>query len=73
MIRSDDDDELLLLVPVVPVAPYDVDDELASEFCTDWRNCCRMSLAELVLLVPLVLSVEDEVSVGDGAPWPPWP
>ena len=60
----------MLLVPAseVPVAPYGVDDEEDSEFCSDWRNCCRMSLAELVLLV---LSVEDKLSVGGGPPWPP--
>ena len=61
---------MLLLLPgsEIPVALYGVDDEPDAEFCSDWRNCCRMSLAEPVLLV---LPVEDELSAGGGPPWPP--
>jgi len=72
LIRSAENDELLLLVlPVLPAALYDVDDEADSEFCSDCRNCCTMSA---VLVVPEeleVLSVEDELSAGGGPPWPP--
>ena len=59
----------MLLAPAseVPVALYGVDDEEEREFCSDWRNCCRMSMTELVLPVP---PVEDELSVGGGPPWP---
>jgi hypothetical protein len=65
--------ELLLPVAEVPVAPYGVDDEADSESCSDCKNCCRMSLAEVVPdeLLPdelLVLSDEDELSVGGGPP-----
>ena len=63
--------ELLLPVLVVPLALYDEDDEVDSESCSDWRNCCRTSLAELVSEEVLVLSVEDELSVDDEPPW--WP
>ena len=64
---------LLLLVPEVPVALYDVGAEADSESCSDCRNCCRMSFAELESDELLVLSDEDELSVGGGPPWPPWP
>ena len=70
MIRSAENDELLLPVEL-PLALYDVEDEADSEFCSDCKNCCRMSLVVLVLLVELVLpvlSVEDELSVGGGPP-----
>ena len=72
MIRSAENDEpLLLALPVLPAALYGVDDEADSEFCSDCRNCCTMSA---VLVVPEeleVLSVEDELSAGGGPPWPP--
>ena len=57
----------MLLGPAstVPVAVYSVEDEEDREFCSDCRNCCRMSVAELLLLV---LSVEDKLSVGGGPP-----
>jgi hypothetical protein len=51
--------ELLLPVPEVPVAPYGVDDEADSESCSDCKNCCRMSLAELVPDELLVLEVAE--------------
>ena len=70
MIRSAENDELLLPVEL-PLALYDVEDEADSEFCSDCKNCCRMSLVVLLLLVELVLpvlSVEDELSVGGEPP-----
>jgi hypothetical protein len=71
LISSAENDEPLPLAELVlPFALYD-EDEADSEFCTDCKNCCRMSLAVLVLLVELVLpvlSVEDELSVGGGPP-----
>jgi hypothetical protein len=64
-IRSAESDEPLALpLPAVPLALYDVDDEADSELCNSWRNCCRMSSVELLLEESLVLSVEDEPSVG---------
>jgi hypothetical protein len=68
----------LLSLEVLPVAPYEVDDDVDSELCSEERNCCNMSAMELVLeLVPdvsdvlPVLSVEDEPSEGGGPPGPP--
>ena len=76
MISSAENDELLgLAVELLPVALYEVGDELDCESCNACRNCCRMLLAELVFdeLVLLVLLVEDELADDDEAPWPPWP
>jgi hypothetical protein len=44
-----------------------VEDDEDSESCSDYRNCCRTSLMELVLLE---LSLEEEES--DESPEPPW-
>src|SRR5258708_26504069 len=44
LIRSAENDELLLPVEL-PLALYDVGDEAGREFCSDCKNCCRMSLA----------------------------
>jgi len=61
----------LLAVLELPVALYEVDDEADSDSCSDWRNCCRISSAELAPEELLVLSVEEALSVGGGPPWPP--
>ena len=52
MIRSAENDELLLPVEL-PLALYDVEDEADSEFCSDCKNCCRMSLVVLVELAAI--------------------
>ena len=61
----------MLPVAEVPVALYGVDDEADSESCSDCKNCCRMSLAELVPDALPVLSDEDELSAGGGPPCSP--
>ena len=72
MTRRAENDELLSPAGVLlPLEVYEVGDEAESEFCSDCRNCCSTSSAELVLLALLVPSVEDEASVGGGPPWPP--
>jgi hypothetical protein len=78
LIRSDEDVLLVLAVSVVPVALYVEDDELDSESCSDWRNCCRTSLIELVpdelVVLPdelVVPSAGDELSAALAPPWPP--
>ena len=75
MISSAENDELELAVELLPVAPYEVGDELDCESCKACRNCCRMLSAELLLLELelLVLPVEDEPPDDDEAPSPPWP
>ena len=56
----------MLELPELPVALYD-DDEDDWEFCSDVRNCCRMS-ATLVPDELLLLSVDDALS-DDDEPW----
>jgi hypothetical protein len=52
----------LLAVLELPVALYEVDEEADSCSCSDWRNCCRMSAAELALEELLALSLEEAPS-----------
>lgn len=76
MIRSGEADVALVLPgSEIPVALYGVDDEADCDVCSACRNCCRMSVAELVLdELLLVPPVEDEVSGDDEPPWlPSWP
>jgi hypothetical protein len=70
LIRSAEKDEALS-VAALPVALYEFCDELDSESCSDWRNCCRISSAELVSDELPVLPVVDELLVEDEPPWPP--
>ena len=57
---------------MLPVEPYELDDEDDSEACSDCRNCCSTSATELVLdelsLLP-VDEVDDEASVEELPPW----
>ena len=75
MISSAENDELPVpAVELLPVALYDVGDELDCESCSDCKNCCRMLLEELALdELLLVPPVGDELPIAGEAPWPPWP
>jgi hypothetical protein len=47
----------LQLVLEPPVEPYELDDEADSDFCSSCKNCCRMSLMELVPGEPAAAAV----------------